>query len=186
MTRQVLVVERGRAGAFGSVGEALAEAREGALISVAAGRYEESVVITQAVTLAAAGEPGSVQLHAVGGSAVVVQAAAVRLSGLSVSGCDPLAPVIDVRRGQAALEGCTVSGQGWAAVLAQLEGSIAVRGCRVAGLSGAGVVVTSAGANVLEGSSVDGTGSSAVAVAGAGVLAVRDCELSRPGGTGSA
>jgi Holliday junction resolvasome RuvABC ATP-dependent DNA helicase subunit len=184
MTRPVLLVERGRAGAFGSVGEALAEAREGALISLAAGRYEENVVITRAVTLAAAGEPGSALLHAPAGSAVIVQASAVSLTGLAVSGSDPLAPVIDVRRGQAAVEGCTVSGQGWAAVLAQLEGSIAVRDCRVAGLSGAGVVVTSAGANVLEGSSVDGTGSSAVAVAGAGVLAVRNCALSRPGGNG--
>ena len=184
MARQVLLVEPGRAGAFGSVGEALAEAREGALISLAAGRYEESVVITQAVTLAAAGEPGSAQLHSVGGSAVVVEAGAVRLSGLSVSGCDPLAPVIDVRRGQAALEGCTVSGQGSAAVLAQLDGSVAVRGCQVAGLSGAGVVVTSAGMNVVEGSSVDGTGSSAVVVSGAGVLTVRDCEMGGPGGNG--
>ena len=138
MTRQVLLVEPGRAGAYGSVGEALAEARDGALISVAAGRYEESVVITRAVTLAAAGEPGSARLHAVAGSAVVVQASAVRLTGLAVSGSDPQAPVIDVRRGQAALEGCTVSGQGWAAVLAQLEGSIASgaarsRGCRARG-----------------------------------------------------
>jgi hypothetical protein len=183
MTRQVLLVERGHADAFRSIGEALAEAREGALISLAAGRYEESLVITQAVTLAAV-EGGSALLHAPAGSTVVVQASGVRLAGLVVSGSDPLVPVIDVRRGQAALEGCAVSGQGWAAVLAQEEGAIAVRDCQIARLSGAGVVVTSAGANVVEGTSVEKTGSSAVAVTGAGVLTVRDCELREPGGNG--
>jgi len=184
MTRQVLLVSPDGAGGYGSIAAALTDAADGALITVAAGRYEEQLVITRVVTLAVQGEPGSVHLHAAAGSAIAVEADAVQLSGLVVSGTDAQAPVIDVRRGEAALDGCRISGEAWAAVLAQCDGTIAIRDCQVDNSTGAGIVVTSSHGSVIEHSTITGVGSSAVVIADVGRLAVRDCTIDRPGGNG--
>ncbi|WP_329457201.1 right-handed parallel beta-helix repeat-containing protein [Streptomyces sp. NBC_01497] len=182
MSRQVLLVSADRPGAHRSIAQALADATDGALITLAAGRYEEALHITRPVSLVAEGRSG-VEIHSSAGTTVVVDAE-VQLSGLVLSGTDPEAPVLDVRRGQAALDGCSLSGGAWAAVLAWQDGVLALRGCRVTNAQGAGVVVTSAGANVLEGSEITDVGSSAVVIAEAGRLTVRECVLTNARGNG--
>ncbi|MFI6022882.1 right-handed parallel beta-helix repeat-containing protein [Streptomyces sp. NPDC051287] len=184
MSRQVLLVSPDRPGAHRTIAGALAEATEGALVTVAPGRYEENLDITRAVTLAAESGTGTVRVHAATGSTVVVEADAVQLSGLVLSGADQEAPVLDLRRGQSALDGCVIEGAAWTAVLAWNEGVLAARGCRVVNPNGAGVVVTSRGGNVLEDTEISEPGSSAVVVAEHGRLDVRDCRLDRPGGNG--
>ncbi|MFE0521141.1 right-handed parallel beta-helix repeat-containing protein [Streptomyces sp. NPDC058954] len=184
MSRQVLMVSPDRPGAHRTIAGALAEAAEGALITIAPGRYEESLDIVRPVSLAAETADGTVQVHASSGSTVVVDAEAVQLSGLVLSGADRDAPVLDLRRGQSALDGCRIEGEAWTAVLAWNEGTLAARGCRVTNPHGAGVVVTSRGANVLAGTEVSEAGSSAVVVAEHGRLGIRDCRLSRPRGNG--
>ncbi|MCF3964781.1 right-handed parallel beta-helix repeat-containing protein, partial [Streptomyces fuscigenes] len=182
MSRQVLLVSGDRPGAHRSIAQALADATDGALITVAPGRYDEALHITRPVSLVAEGRSG-VEIHASAGSAVVVDAE-VQLSGLVLSGTDPEAPVLDVRHGQAALDGCSLSGGAWAAVLAWQDGVLALRGCRVTNAQGAGVVVTSGGGNVLEGSEIVEVGSSAVVVAEQGRLTVRECVLTNARGNG--
>jgi hypothetical protein len=184
MTRQVLLVSPHRPGAFGSIAAALHDASDGALIKLSAGRYDEKLVISKVVTLAVEDDPGSVHIHAASGSAITVEADAVQLSGLVLSGSDPAAPVIDVRQGEAALDGCRVSGDAWAAVLAQRGGALAVRDCELSNSHGAGLVVTSAGGNVAENSLITGVASSAVVIAGEGRLVMRHCTVERPGGNG--
>ncbi|MEU9405931.1 right-handed parallel beta-helix repeat-containing protein [Streptomyces sp. NPDC048281] len=184
MSRQVLLVAPDRPGAHRTIAGALAEAAEGALITVAPGRYEESLDLVRPVTLAAEGGAGTVRVHAPAGSTVVVQAEAVQLSGLVLSGADREAPVLDLRHGQSALDGCRIEGAAWTAVLAWNEGTLAARGCRVTNPHGAGVVVTSHGANVLADTEITEAGSSAVVVAEHGRLDVRDCLLDRPRGNG--
>ncbi|MEV6546741.1 right-handed parallel beta-helix repeat-containing protein [Streptomyces sp. NPDC051665] len=184
MSRQVLLVSPNRPGAHRTIAHALAEAAEGALITVAPGRYEESLGIVRTVTLAAEGGAGSVRVHASSGSTVVVDADAVQLSGLVLSGDDRDAPVLDLRRGQSALDGCRIEGAAWTAVLAWNEGTLAARGCAVTNPHGAGVVVTSGGGNVLTDTEVVEVGSSAVVVAEHGRLDIRDCRLDRPRGNG--
>ncbi|MHA6757438.1 right-handed parallel beta-helix repeat-containing protein [Streptacidiphilus sp. PAMC 29251] len=183
MSRHMLAVSPDRPGAYRTVAAALADARDGTLITLAPGRYEESLLITRPVTLAA--DPaGSATIHSASGSTVVLDAEAVQLSGLLLSGSDPGAPVLDVRRGQAALDGCQVSGEAWAAVLAWQQGQLALRDCTVTNAQGAGIVVTSGGGNVMERSRVSDVGSSAVVVAEQGRLTVRDCTLSGARGNG--
>jgi len=183
VNRQMLLVSPDRSGAFRSIQQALAQARDGALISVAAGRYEEALHVTTAVTLAAE-TAGSVQVHAPSGSAVVVDAEAVQLSGLAFSSADPDTPALEVRRGQAALDNCLVASEAWTALLAWQQGTLAARDCRVLNPRGAGVVVTSSGTNALERSEIAEAGSSAVVIAENGRLAVRDCVLERARGNG--
>ncbi|WP_217556631.1 right-handed parallel beta-helix repeat-containing protein [Streptomyces sp. GbtcB6] len=184
MTRQMLQVAPDRPGAYRSIGAALADAREGALITVAPGRYEESLHVTKPVTVAAQDSAQPPRLHASAGSTIVLDAEAVQLSHLVLTGADREAPVLDVRRGQAALDGCRVSGQAWAAVLAWHEGVLALRDCELANERGAGIVVTSDRSNVVERSRVTGVGSSAVVVAERGRLTVRDCVLEGARGNG--
>ncbi|MEU3795727.1 right-handed parallel beta-helix repeat-containing protein [Streptomyces fructofermentans] len=184
MSRQVLLVSPDRSGAHRTIAQALADAVEGALVTVAPGRYEENLDITRAVTLAAEAGPGTVEVHAAAGSTLVVDADAVQLSNLVLSGSDPEAPVLDLRRGQAALDGCTINGAAWTAVLAWNEGILAARRCQVTNPNGAGIVVTSRGGNVLEATLISEAGSSAVVIAEQGCLDMRDCHLDRPHGNG--
>ncbi|WKE73209.1 right-handed parallel beta-helix repeat-containing protein [Streptomyces sp. WP-1] len=184
MTRPVLLVSPDRPGAYRAIADALADATDGALITVAPGRYDESLYINRAVTLAAEGAGGTVEIAAASGSTLVLDAEAVQLTGLQLSGTDREAPVLDVRRGQAALDGCRISGEAWAAVLAWQDGVVALRDCQVTNAQGAGIVVTSGGANAVEGTQIKEVGSSAVVVAEHGRLTLRDCRLDRARGNG--
>ncbi|MGW0999542.1 right-handed parallel beta-helix repeat-containing protein [Streptomyces sp. NPDC002520] len=184
MTRQVLYVAPDRAGAYRSIADALGDARDGALITVAPGRYEEALHVTRPVTIAAQDTAQPPRVHTASGSTLVLDAEAVQLSRLHLTGADQDAPVLDVRRGQAALDGCKVAGEAWAAVLAWNEGVLALRDCEVANGRGAGIVVTSGRANVVERTKVADVASSAVVVAEHGQLTIRDCRLEQAGGNG--
>jgi Holliday junction resolvasome RuvABC ATP-dependent DNA helicase subunit len=182
--RQVLSVDPGRPGAYHTIGEALRDATDGAVVTIAAGRYDERLAIGRVVTLAPDGEPGSVHVHCDTGATVAVAAEGVRLSGLMLTGADSRACVVEVRRGELALDECSVSGSGWAALFASGAGTLAVRNCTVANAVGAGIVVTSPGSNVVEGTVIADTASSALVVAEAGRLLVRGCTVERTRGNG--
>ena len=186
MTRQVLKVggAAGGAGGYRSIGEALRGATDGAVVTIAAGRYEERLVIDRVVTLVPEQDAGSVEIHSVSGITVAVAAEGVQLTGLVLSGADNQAPVVQVQRGELALDGCEVSGSAWAAIFAHTRGTLAVRDCTVGNAVGAGIVVTSPGANVVENSTIAGVASSAIVVADAGRLLVRGSSVERSGGNG--
>jgi Cdc6-like AAA superfamily ATPase len=184
VNRQVLQVSPTLSGAYRTVSQALAAARDGALITLAPGRYEEALTLTRAVTLSAEGRPGSVELHSAVGSTVIVDAEGAQLSGLALSGADQDAPVLDVRRGQAAMDGCLLSGTAWTAVVAWQDGMLAMRDCRVTNPQGAGIVVTSGNNSVVERTVVADVGSSGIVVAEQGRLTVRECTLERAQGNG--
>src|SRR5690348_11690200 len=181
MTRQVLLVSRDRPGAHHSIGDALRAAGDGSLITVAAGTYEEALVITRMVTIAPAGGAGTVHISTGKGSAVVIDAEAVQLSGLTISGGDDEAAAVEIRRGGAAVDACRIGGAGWTAILSWHQGRLVARDCRIEDAQGAGIVVTSPGANTVEKTVVTATGSSAVVVAETGRLTVRDSVLDQPG-----
>ncbi|MFD6529920.1 right-handed parallel beta-helix repeat-containing protein [Streptomyces sp. NPDC060184] len=182
MSRQILLVSQDGTAPYRTIGAALAAATDGALITIAAGTYQETLVVNRVVTLAA-GATG-VRIDGGGAGAVVIDAEAARLSGLVLEGGSEQTPVVEVRRGEAALEECTVSGNAWAGILVWHRGTLIARSCRVTGPAGAGIVVTSTGANVIEGTLVGRTLSSAIVVAERGRLTVRDCRIDEAGGNG--
>jgi Holliday junction resolvasome RuvABC ATP-dependent DNA helicase subunit len=184
MTRQVLLVSRDRPGAYPSINDALKAATDGALITVAGGTYEEALVITRMVTIAAARGAGEVLVSTGAGSAVVIDAEAVQLSGLTISGGDDEAAAVEIRRGEAALDACRIAGAGWTAILAWHQGRLVARECRIDDTPGAGIVVTSATANTVEKTVLKGTRSSAIVVAEGGRLTVRDSVVDEAGGNG--
>ncbi|MFF3786120.1 right-handed parallel beta-helix repeat-containing protein [Streptomyces sp. NPDC001933] len=177
MSRQVLTVCPERPDGFRTIGEALARARNGAVISVRSGTYAESLVITVPVTVVAEQSRGSVEICPPHGSAVVLQAEAVMLTDLVLRGRDEELPVVDAPRGQVAMDGCDITGASWTALLARGSGSVALRDCRVRNPRGAGLVVTSAVESSAESCTVEHLGTSGVVIGERGRITLRGCTI---------
>src|SRR5689334_22332201 len=148
MSPQVLVVGGGGPGAFSTIGAALARAETGATISIHPGRYVEKLVVGNRITLSAAGGPVEVRVEQ--GSVLAVRGEGAQLRGIGLASADPKLAAVDVYSGEAALDGCRISGGSWATLLCRLDGSLALRGCHVTSTAGAGIVVTSPGPSTVE------------------------------------
>ncbi|MCM1947259.1 right-handed parallel beta-helix repeat-containing protein [Streptomyces sp. G2] len=191
MSRHVLTVsaeaqhDRPPAGGpYRTIGAALEAARSGAVISVRPGRYEENLVVTKMVTITAEDPNGTVRIVPPRGTVVQVVAEAVQLTGLLLQGMDDELPVVDVPRGQAALQDCEVVGNAWTALLTRHQGSLAMRGCRVTNPGGAGIVETSTGTSVIDGCVVEHLGTSAVVIGERANPTFRNCVLRDARGNG--
>lgn len=169
---------------FSTIGEALAAARTGALISVRPGTYAENLVIHTRVTLTAAEGRGTVEIRPRSGSVVALRADAVMFSELTLRGGDAELPAVDVRRGQAAFDGCEIVGAAWTAMLVGGTGSLALRDCRVSNPQGAGVVVTSTTPTTVESCTLEHLGTSGIVLAEQGEARVRDCTVRGARGNG--
>ncbi|MFD9545459.1 right-handed parallel beta-helix repeat-containing protein [Streptomyces sp. NPDC060022] len=184
MSRQLLTVCPERPDSFHTIGEALAQARTGAVIRVRPGRYNENLVITTRVTIVAEGERGAVEICPRRGTAVSLMADGVMLSELSLRGHDKEMAVVDIPAGQAALDGCTITGAGWTALLIRGTGSLAARGCRISNPAGAGLVDTSTAESVIEDCLFESLGTSAVVIGETGRPVVRGCRMRGARGNG--
>ncbi|WP_327249982.1 right-handed parallel beta-helix repeat-containing protein [Streptomyces sp. NBC_01320] len=184
MSRQLLTVGPDQSDGFQTIGEALAQARTGAVIRVRPGRYPESLVIKTRVTIVADGDRGSVEICPRREGAISLLADAVMLTDLVLRGHDKEIPVVDVARGQVALDGCTVTGSGWAAVLLRGSGSLAARGCRISNPGGAGIVDTSQAESFIEDCHFENLGTSAVVIGEQARPTVRGCRVRGARGNG--
>ncbi|MGW0570879.1 right-handed parallel beta-helix repeat-containing protein [Streptomyces tauricus] len=177
MARQILTVDPERSDSFQTIGEALAQARTGAVIRVRPGRYAENLVIRNRVTIVGEGEPGAVEICPRSGTAVSLMADAVMLSALTLRGHDKELAVVDVPAGQAALDGCTVTGAGWTALLVRGKGSLAARDCRVGNPGGAGFVDSSEAESIIDDCVFENFGTSAVVLGESARPLIRDCRI---------
>ncbi|MFJ7078527.1 right-handed parallel beta-helix repeat-containing protein [Streptomyces sp. NPDC098781] len=184
MSRQLLTVSPEQGEGFRTIGEALAQARTGAVIRVKPGRYAENLTVRNRVTIVAEGESGSVEICPRRGTALVLVADAVMLSDLTLRGGGDDVPVVDAPRGQMAMDGCTVVGSGWTAVLARETGALAMRHCRITNAEGAGVVDTAATGSVIEDCVIENLGTSAVVLTDEARSTIRGCRLRDARGNG--
>nr|WSZ98218.1 right-handed parallel beta-helix repeat-containing protein [Streptomyces sp. NBC_00857] len=184
MSRQLLMVGPDQPEGFRTIGEALEKARAGAVIRVRPGRYRENLTVRTRVTIAADGERGSAEICPPRGTAVVLVADAVMLTDVTLRGGNEDLPVVDVPRGQVAMDGCTVVGSGWTAVLARENGSLAMRDCRVSNPEGAGVVDTAPTGSVIADSHFEHLGTSAIVLGEQARTTVRGCRVRDAQGNG--
>ncbi|GHJ36947.1 right-handed parallel beta-helix repeat-containing protein [Streptomyces sp. TS71-3] len=184
MSRQVLTVGPGRADGYPTIGDALARARSGAVISVQPGTYAENLTITTRVTIVAEQARGTVEIAPRSGSALTLIADAVGLTDLVLRGRDDELPVIDAPRGQLAMDGCDIVGSAWAALVARSNGSVAMRDCRISNRAGAGFVATSAVESSLESCTLEHFKTSAVVISEQGRVTVRGCTIRDARGNG--
>ncbi|WP_327176503.1 AAA family ATPase [Streptomyces sp. NBC_01335] len=186
MTRHLLVVDRDgeSGGGLRTIGEALEAARNGSVISVRPGLYEENLVVGKMVTFVSADPLGVVEIAPPRGSAVQVRAEAVKFAGIRLCGADEELPAVDVLRGQVALEECEITGAAWTALLSRGEGSLAMRGCRVSNPAGAGVVDVSAQPSVVEDCHFERLGTTGVVIGEGAATVVRRCTVRDARGNG--
>ncbi|MFF2012926.1 AAA family ATPase [Streptomyces sp. NPDC058195] len=179
MARQTIVTDP-----YQGIAPALTAARPGGVIRLRPGRYDECLVITKMVTVVADDPDDPPEISPRSGSAVQVVAEAVKLSGLILRGSDEDAPVVDVPRGQAALEGCRVLASSWTALLSREHGSLAMRDCVIANPSGAGFVDLSPEPSVVEDCVFEDLGSSGLVLGDDSAPAIRDCVVRGARGNG--
>ncbi|GGZ00816.1 right-handed parallel beta-helix repeat-containing protein [Streptomyces poonensis] len=184
MSRQLLTVCPEQPDCFRTIGEALEKARTGAVIRVRPGRYTENLTVRNRVTIAADGAPGSVEIRPRRGTALVLLADAVALTGLTLRGGAEDLPVVDAPRGQVAMDGCTVVGSGWTAVLARENGAVAMRDCRISNPTGAGVVDTAPTGSVIADCVVENLGTSGIVLGEQARTTVRGCHVRDARGNG--
>ncbi|MFC4561916.1 right-handed parallel beta-helix repeat-containing protein [Nocardiopsis mangrovi] len=184
MSRQLLKVDPDGRDAHPTIRAALAAARSGALISIAPGRYEESLMVTKVVTLAAQNGRGSVEVIADSGTAVACVAEAVKITGLVIRGRDGDRPAVDIPMGQLELADCEVDGSAWAAVVVRDDGALAMRDCRVTSSGGAGVVITTEQPTIIEDTIIENVESTGVVIGGKGRPTVRACTIRDARGNG--
>ncbi|MGH3382480.1 MAG: right-handed parallel beta-helix repeat-containing protein [Actinoallomurus sp.] len=184
MSRQLLTVSPDEPGGFRTIAEALTAARTGSVIRIRPGRYAESLAIRTRVTIVAEGDRGSVEICPRSGTAVMLLTDAVMLTDLTLRGGGDDVPVVDAAHGQVAMEGCTVAGSGWTAVLARGAGSLAMRGCRVTNAEGAGIVDTTETGSVIEDCLIENLGTSAVVLGEKARSTIRGCRLRDARGNG--
>ncbi|MEV6823307.1 right-handed parallel beta-helix repeat-containing protein [Nocardiopsis dassonvillei] len=184
MTRQLLTVDADAQDGHATITEAVEAADSGALITIAPGRYEESLVLRDVVTLMARDGLGSVEITTASGCAVVSGAEAVKLSGLVLRGRHADYPAVDIPLGQLEMADCEVEGASWTAVSVRGEGALAMRDSRVTCSAGAGVVITSSGPSVIEDCVVEEVDTSAVVIGEQARPTIRSCVLRDAGGNG--
>ncbi|KPI08702.1 AAA ATPase central domain protein [Actinobacteria bacterium OK074] len=182
--RQVLTVCPEGTGDARTIGEALARARGGAVLTVRPGTYEENLVVTTRVTIVAEQARGTVRLAPRKGTVIALRADAVMLTDLVVQGHDEELPAVDASHGQAAMQGCDLSGAAWTTVLARNSGSLAMRECRISNRTGAGVVVTSPTESSLESCTLEHFGTSGVVIGERGRATLRGCTVRDARGNG--
>ncbi|WP_121712988.1 right-handed parallel beta-helix repeat-containing protein [Streptomyces sp. E5N91] len=184
MSRQVLTVGPDSADGLSTIGEALARARSGAVLSVLPGTYPENLTITTPVTIVAAHSRGSVEIAPRRGTALTLKADAVMLTDLVLRGRDEELPAVDAPRGQVAMDGCEITASSWTALLARNGGSLALRDCRVTNGAGAGVVVTSPADSSVESCTLEHLGTTGVVIGEQGRVTVRGCTIRDARGNG--
>ncbi|PBC69602.1 SpoVK/Ycf46/Vps4 family AAA+-type ATPase [Streptomyces sp. TLI_235] len=177
MSRRILNVSAREPGCYPSIGHALAEAGNGAIINVLPGDYRESVVVRTPVSITAEDGRGSVTLEAVDGSAVVLAAEALTLRGLVLRNRDTKAAAVEAATGCLTMEDCSVEADSWAAVVVSNRATLALRDCDVRNPGGSGIVAAEEADGLVERCTVENIGGSAFVLASGADPVVRECTV---------
>ncbi|WP_033341715.1 right-handed parallel beta-helix repeat-containing protein [Catenuloplanes japonicus] len=114
-----------------TIGEAVRAAADGGTVSVAAGRYGESVVVDRSVRIVA--ESAGVEIAPAEGPAVEVRSGAATLHGLHLVAADRAGAALTVAGGTVTLDGCEIRD---GRVEAAGQASVTLNDCTVTGASG--------------------------------------------------
>ena len=139
-TRSMLSVSATAPDSFRTIGDAIASATTGDVISIQPGTYTESVVLSREVTLSAAGAAGGVRIESTGDPAIVMAAETAVLSGLVIVHSGAETSAIDVSTGRLRLEECRVEAASAAALYVHGQAEASATGTEFTNPSGAGVI----------------------------------------------
>ncbi|ADB29863.1 AAA ATPase central domain protein [Kribbella flavida DSM 17836] len=179
---RVLTVAADRPGAYSTIGSALLDAPDGAVVAIAAGTYAETLELSgRSVTLQA--EAGAtVVLDGDGADWPTLRAVdgALTLRGLEVRAGDNLAVSVD--RTALTVEQCEIRSRTRPAISVHASTTFTVDRCTVAGAE-TGIVVEGAGGRILDTVVRDVAGDGIVVALGSDPL-IRGCTVTGCGGRG--
>lgn len=144
-TRSMLTVSATGPDCYRTIGDAVAAARAGDVISIQPGTYRESVVLHRDVTLSAAGPAGAVRIESSAEPAIQMTAESAALSGIVVVHSGPETSAIDVPSGRLRLDECTVEAESAAAVFVRGQAEVLAHACTFVNPGGAGLIAVERG-----------------------------------------
>ncbi|MFD0490227.1 hypothetical protein ACFQ0O_27965 [Saccharopolyspora spinosporotrichia] len=121
-TRSMLTVSATEPDCYRTIGDAVAAASTGDVVSIQPGTYQESVVLHRDVTLSAAGPPGAVRIESSGDPAIQMTSESAALSGIVVVHSGSETSAVDVPTGRLRLDECTVEAQSATALFVRGQG----------------------------------------------------------------
>ncbi|WP_033343035.1 right-handed parallel beta-helix repeat-containing protein [Catenuloplanes japonicus] len=181
-TERAARVERVGAKGWGrhrTIGEAVRAARDGGTVSVAAGRYAESVVADRPVRIVA--EAAGVEIAPPDGPALEVRSGAVTVRGVRLTSAHRTRPAVTVSAGTLTLDTCEVQ-DGRVEVSGQA--TVVLTDCVVSGAAGAGVDVADAARADLTGGAVQRIEGDGLLVRGGGRITVSGTAVRHVSGSG--
>ncbi len=202
----ILSVSQQTPGAYPTIGDALEAATDGAVISIAAGVYDESVRLPgRRLDLVAAGGRGTVTIGSVKADrpAVVCTGGDVTLRDLVIVSGEY--PGVTARGGRLRIEGCTVTASHAAAVIVSDGVELNARDtkvtdsrhgvviedagglvdkCEISNITDDGIIVRLGADPMIRNCTVSGTGSRGIYVYQAGRPTIERCDISATGDIG--
>jgi F-box protein 11 len=150
-----LVVDRKGGGDHATIGEAIRAARPGMKIMIAAGTYNESVVIDKPLALIGRGRMSEIVIESDGSDCVVMETDQAMVRGVTLRARPGLThaahAVVRVSRGILRLWDCDVASDSlWPCVSVSGDGNPLVRRCRMKGGHAGGVLVADHGSGTFE------------------------------------
>jgi hypothetical protein len=203
VTAAIHRVQQGaRRGAFRTITDAVRAAAHGDEIRIAAGDYQERLLIDRQVTVVAEDGPGTVRIISVTpGLAALELSTSVTLNGLTVLGSDPARPLVLITAGTAELSDCDVAGgrlevlraaslrmnrsvvrdASLAGVHADTSGSLSMTDSLVENVEGTGIVVAGSGTALLSDTTVRSVNGSGIRVRGEATAEIARCAIEASG-----
>ncbi|GAA0235363.1 right-handed parallel beta-helix repeat-containing protein [Cryptosporangium japonicum] len=182
--RSILNVAPGTPNCYTTIGDALANARGGDVISVQPGTYPERLSLTREVTISAAGPSGSVRVECDGDPVVRSTAERVTLSGLVLvhSGAEQAA--VDVPSGRLRLVDCSVRAESAAALVVRGQAEVGARDTTFANPGGAGVLAVDGAGGLFEQCALGPVSTSAIVIRTGASPQFVDCVIADAGRSG--
>ncbi|MFY1632201.1 right-handed parallel beta-helix repeat-containing protein [Solwaraspora sp. WMMB335] len=143
-SRVILTVAPARADCYRTIGDAIAAASAGDVISIRPGTYHESLVLHRDVTLSAS-SAGEVRIEHHDGPAIRMATETAVLSGLTVTHRGQRSTAIEVPSGSLRLEECLIDVDSAAGLWVYGTGEVVARSCRFQNSTGAGAILTDGG-----------------------------------------
>ncbi len=191
-------------GAHRSIAAAIRSADDGAVITISAGVYTESVLLDKSVVLVAEPGGGPVEIAASFGIAVVNQGATATLRGLTIRAAEGEAIAVSVHDGRLILEECEIIGgrvdlAGWAvadlnrcrlhhcsvtALHARGDATLSLTGCVVSDIDGAGLVLSESTSTEMTETTVSRCAGPGLFLRERAIARLTDCELAETAGAG--
>ncbi|GLY83537.1 right-handed parallel beta-helix repeat-containing protein [Actinoallomurus iriomotensis] len=182
--RSILNVSATAPDSYRTIGDAVAAAGHGDVISVQPGTYVESVVLHREVTLSAAGAPGGVRIESRDTPAVRIAGESATLSGIVIRHSGEQTSAIDVPTGRLRMDECTVEADSAAALYAHGAAEVTARGCEFTNPAGAGVIFVEGAEGSLTECTLRNVKASAVVIRTSANPQLADCVITDVEGSG--